>query len=81
MVYPDRTGKALQSVRQKVFGDGLNDIRLLSLLEKLKGRKAVESVIEKHFGKPSFNEGPDTPVKYIEFINDVYMNIKNCLIK
>lgn len=77
MVYPDRTGKALQSVRQKVFGDGLNDIRLLSLLEGLKGRGAVEAIIEKHFGKPSFNDGPDTPQKYIDFIQDVYMGIRN----
>ncbi len=79
MVYPDRTGKALQSVRQKVFGDGLNDIRLLSLLEKLKGRKAAKAVIEKHFGKLTFNDGPDTAKRYIDFINDVYINIKNSL--
>ena len=79
MVYPDRTGKALQSVRQKVFGDGLNDIRLLSLLEKLKGRKAANAVIEKHFGKLTFNDGPDTAKMYIDFINDVYINIKNSL--
>ena len=76
MVYPANDGKAYQSVRQKIFAEGLLDIRVLSLLEQLAGRKVCEELIVKNFGIPHFEKAPDNPETYIEFMNEVYENIK-----
>ena len=77
LVYPAPDGTAYQSVRQKIFGDGLLDMRAFKLLEKLAGRDKVDEIILKHFGVPSFRKSSKTPEEHIEFINDIYHNIKN----
>lgn len=79
IVYPALDGTCLQSVRQKTFFEGLTDMRLLALLEKLKGRDACNALIEKHFGVPHFDKTPDNPETYIEFLGELYDNIKACV--
>ena len=57
-VYPYKDG-AIPSLRQKVFKNALDDIRLLSLLEKKIGKNAVCEMIEKVAGKKiAFNDYP-----------------------
>ncbi len=50
MIYPGRDGTAMQSIRQKVFGDGINDFRALQRLESLVGRAATEAFLDNLFG-------------------------------
>ena len=66
-VYPDMGGKCLQSTRQKVFGEALQDTRALKLAEKLCGRQEVDKLIKKHFGKVTFNTCPESPEQFIKF--------------
>ncbi len=71
-VYPNPDGTALQSIRQKVFFEGLNDIRILSLLEKLYDRNFVKALIEKHFGKViTFETEAKNPAKFMKFRREV----------
>lgn len=66
-VYPGRKGDAIQSVRQKVFAEGLDDQRALQTLEKRKGRAYCEQLIHAHFGTPSFRTAPDSPEAMLAF--------------
>ncbi len=79
LVYPDRGLGCYQSTRQKVFGEGLNDQRALKTLEKMIGRKGVEAICEKHFGRVTFTVGPETPEQYLAFRRDVNEAIKRAL--
>ena len=54
MVYPDTLGRAIPSLRMKVFYEGINDYRALKKLEELIGRKATLLFIEKTVGKVSY---------------------------
>ncbi len=76
MVYPSFDGKCFQSVRQKTFAEGLCDIRLLQLLEKLRGRDVCNKLIEKHFGVPHFDKTPNNPQSFIDFTDELYALIK-----
>lgn len=46
VVYPDKDGKALPSLRLKVFYDGLQDMRALQLLESLTSREKALEVLK-----------------------------------
>ena len=74
-VYPANDGTALQSIRQKVFGEGICDFRGLQLLEKLAGRKVCKELIEKHFGIPDFEKTAVTPEIFIQFREELYSKI------
>ncbi len=80
-VYPAFDGTCYQSVRQKVFAEGICDMRLLCLLEKLTSRSKCREFIEKHFGVPSFDKAPDSAEAYTNFINELYAEIKNAASK
>lgn len=75
-VYPANDGTAYQSVRQKVFGDGLTDIRALQLLESLSDRTVCEEIIKEYFGVPDFFKMPDTPNILLKFRNEINKKIK-----
>lgn len=77
VVYPDFNGRCLQSVRQKTFAEGLSDMRLLALLERVCGKKVCREIIEKHFGIPSFNRSVESAEVYTAFIDEVYEALKN----
>ncbi len=70
-VYPGRNGEAIQSIRQKVFGEGINDYRALQTLETIKGRDACEAIMRKHFGKVDFHVRPESPETMLAFREDV----------
>ncbi len=70
-VYPANDGTALQSIRQKIFFEGINDMRALTLLEKLYGRDFVNKTIEKHYGKVDFTTQAESPEKLFNFRKDV----------
>lgn len=54
IVYPDVDGKAIPSIRMKVFYEGINDYRALQKLEELIGRKEVLRFIEGTVGKVTY---------------------------
>lgn len=64
-VYPALDGSAIQSIRQKVFYEAINDMRAFELYEKLKGRKAAMSLIEKHYGEVTFATGAESQEKLL----------------
>ena len=74
-----RDGKPLQSIRQKVFGEGILDIRALELLESLAGREACDAILEKHFGKVDFHTTPNGPAHLLAFREDVNAAIARAL--
>ena len=76
-VYPSEDGTALQSVRQKVFYEGIIDIRNLELLEKLTDKANCKALIEKHFGVPDFRKTSATPEVFDDFINELNIKIVN----
>jgi len=59
LVYPGTDGP-IASMRQEVFRDALQDIRLCQLAEQRVGREAVETVLEKHFPGLDFHTCPVT---------------------
>lgn len=74
LVYPENDGTPIQSIRHKVFGEGIRDFRALKLLEKEKGRKTCEKLVEKHFGKVTFQTLPTGPKQMLAFraeLNDM----------
>ncbi len=46
MVYPGKDGKPVESIHHEVFAEGLQDLRLLKLLEKKIGREALEKFLD-----------------------------------
>lgn len=74
IVYPGRDDTCRQSLRQKVFGEGVNDMRALQLLESLTDRSAACALLDKAFGRPvDFHTCPDSAEQLIavrETIND-----------
>ena len=66
-VYPSYDGRAIQSPRQKVFGEGINDIKALKCYENLYGRSAAKSLIEKHFGVVTAYTCPSNPEQLLSF--------------
>ena len=70
-VYPGRNGEAIPSASQKVFYEGINDMRALETLESMKGRGACEALTEKHFGQVDFHVDPGSPEKMLNFREDV----------
>lgn len=75
-VYPERDGSCLQSIRQKVFFEGILDLRALQVAEKRCGKQSVQGLIEKHFGDLNFRIYPKTPEQMLRFRNEL-----NCLIE
>lgn len=78
-VYPARDGTAYQSVRQKIFSEGLQDQRALELLEKLAGRAECEKLLQQFYGDVSFTHAPDSPETMLEFRQAVMAAIQENL--
>ena len=75
-VYPGRNGEPIQSIRQKVFGEGINDFRALEMLESLKGREVCETILRNHFGTVDFHVKPESPEKLLAFRENVNRELK-----
>ena len=54
IIYPSADGKAIPSLRMKVFYEGINDYRALQRLEELIGRENVLKFIEQSLGKVNY---------------------------
>lgn len=78
-VYPGRDKKPLQSIHQKIFAEGLVDMRALELLESLVGRKACEKLICEHLGRPDPFNTPRDPETLLAFRAAVNETIKQSL--
>ena len=74
-VYPAFGGKCHESIRQKMFAQGITDIRLLSLAEKVMGKEKCRSIIEKHFGKVDFSTAPQDAQSFDDFIDEIFENL------
>lgn len=79
LVYPNSDGTAIQSMRQKVFYDGINDMRALLCLENLIGRDATKALVNKHFGEITFEFLPESLEQLLNFRNDVNEQIANAV--
>ena len=66
-VYPGSSGEAIQSTRQRVFGEGLQDMRALQLLESRMGRGAAEALVRRHFGDITFHTVPASAEALLAF--------------
>ncbi len=75
-VYPGIDRKPLQSIHQKIFTDGLIDMRALQLLESLGGREECKKLIDDNMGVPNFFNTPETPEKMMTFRKKVNDRIK-----
>jgi len=60
LVYPGTDG-AVKSTRLAVFGEAMQDIRVLKLLESLAGRDFVDTLLDEAFPGLDFHTCPDTP--------------------
>ncbi len=67
MVYPALDGDCIQSIRQKVFYDGLNDMRALQLLQSKIGRKATLEFLKEHYGEVDFHTAAESEEKLLKF--------------
>jgi len=71
LVYPDSDGTAIQSMRQKVFFEGINDLRALLCLESLIGRESVLEIINSHFGEITIEYLPESLEQLLNFRKDI----------
>ncbi|MGN1093931.1 MAG: DUF4091 domain-containing protein [Candidatus Neoclostridium sp.] len=78
-VYPTPDRDVYQSIRQKVFYEGINDFRALSLLEKLKGRKYAEDLIEEFYGKVDFFTSAGSEEKLLSFREELNKRIEQSI--
>lgn len=67
MVYPAINGGCIQSIRQKVFYEGLNDLRALCLLEKYIGKKETKQFVQSFFGEVTFFTHPQSAERLLQF--------------
>lgn len=79
LVYPAADGEVYQSIRQKIFYEGINDFRALKLLERLRGRKFVESLIEQAYGKVDFFTSAGSEEKLLSFREEINRKIEESL--
>ncbi len=79
LAYPDSNGGCLPSIRQKVFHEGLIDVRALKTAEKLCGKEKVHSLVEKHFGKVTFYTCPESPEQLLKFREDLNLLIEKSI--
>ena len=67
IVYPAADGECLQSIRQKVFYEAVNDMRALKALEKRVGKRATRKFVLDFFGKVDFEHLLGTPDELLAF--------------
>ena len=75
-MYPDPRGRAIQSIGQKVFREGIDDMRALQTLEALKGREACDALIRKSFGRMDFHMRVRSPEELLRFRKEVNLALK-----
>ncbi len=81
MVYPATNGDCIQSIRQKVFYEGLNDMRALQLLESLIGREKTLEFLKNHYGEVDFHTDAESEDKFIKFRKELNKKIAGSISK
>jgi len=79
LVYPSINGGCIQSIRQKVFYEGINDMRALYLLEKYIGKKETKKFVNDFFSEVTFFTHPKSAEKLLEFRELLNQEIKKNL--
>ena len=67
LVYPALNGGCIPSIRQKVFYEGILDLRALCLLERLIGKGETKRFVEDYFGKVTFFTHPQSAERLLCF--------------
>lgn len=67
LVYPATNGDCIESIRQKVFYEAVNDMRALQALEKRIGKRATRAFVEGFFGEVSFETHLGTADRLLAF--------------
>ena len=76
-VYPGRNGECIQSIAQKVFAEGIDDMRALETLEAKKGRAVCEEILRKYFGeKIDFRVVPKNPESMLALKSEILQALK-----
>ena len=81
IVYPATNGTCIPSIRQKVFYEGINDMRALQLLEKLIGRKATMEFVTSHYAPVDFSVGAESEEKLLTFREELNKKITAAISK
>ena len=78
IVYPSPDGKAVPSLRMKVFEEAVSDHRALCRLAEVTSREEVMKIIEKHFGKLgySYDMTEEALLSFREEVNDAFREKK-----
>ncbi|MBQ8742678.1 MAG: DUF4091 domain-containing protein [Clostridia bacterium] len=79
LVYPSLNGKCIQSIRQKVFYEGICDMRALKALEKLIGKKETRGFVEDFFGNVTFFTHPGSAENLLLFRELLNQKIESSL--
>ena len=80
-VYPSLSGECIQSIRQKVFYEGINDMRALLLLEKYIGKAETKKFVNGFFGEVTFFTHPGSAERLLAFRELLNEKIRKCLKK
>ena len=67
LVYPALDGSCMPSTRQKVFYEGICDLRALLCLERLIGKRKTREFVEDFFARVSFFTHPGSAERLLEF--------------
>ncbi len=77
-VYPGPGGEPLPSLREKVFFDGLQDLRALRAAEAKHGREAVLRLIRDTLGDIDFSHYPMDEETFFRFRDAVWNRVAGC---
>ncbi len=66
-VYPALDGSCIPSTRQKVFYEGICDLRALLCLERMIGKRQAREFVEEFFGTVTFATHPGSAERLLEF--------------
>lgn len=79
LVYPAINGGCIPSIRQKVFYEGLNDMRALYLLERYIGKKETRNFVQAFFGEVTFFTHPKSAEHLLQFRELLNQKIQDLL--
>ncbi len=79
LVYPATNGDCIQSIRQKVFYEAVNDMRALLALEKRIGKRETRRFVEGFFGEVSFETHLGPITRLLEFREALAEKFKSVL--
>ena len=79
IVYPASDGTCIPSIRQKVFYEGINDMRALQLLERLIGRKATMAFVTSYYAPVDFSVGAESEEKLLAFREELNRRIAQAI--